>query len=322
MKYLNEFAEGDRISGVYLCKKAATLTTKNGKEYMSLTLMDKTANTDAKIWEPNSDAIGDFDELDYIDVQGDVTVFNGAIQVNIRRLRRADDGEYDPSDYLPMSPYDAEGMYTQLKNVVETVKNPFLNRLLKSFFIEDAAFVDSFRKNSAAKTVHHGFVGGLIQHTLAVTRLCKFYTKAYHVLDHDLLISAALLHDIGKVRELTRFPENDYSDDGQLLGHIYMGAEMVAERVRQIEGFPPKLLSELQHCILAHHGELEYGSPKTPELIEAYALHMADNTDAKMETFTEALNGKDADKWLGVNRPLGANIRRTSVWTESGAADE
>jgi len=322
VKYLNEFAEGDRISGVYLCKKAATLTTKNGKEYMSLTLMDKTANTDAKIWEPNSDAIGDFDELDYIDVQGDVTVFNGAIQVNIRRLRRADDGEYDPSDYLPMSPYDAEGMYTQLKNVVETVKNPFLNRLLKSFFIEDAAFVDSFRKNSAAKTVHHGFVGGLIQHTLAVTRLCKFYTKAYPVLDHDLLISAALLHDIGKVRELTRFPENDYSDDGQLLGHIYMGAEMVAERVRQIEGFPPKLLSELQHCILAHHGELEYGSPKTPELIEAYALHMADNTDAKMETFTEALNGKDADKWLGVNRPLGANIRRTSVWTESGAADE
>lgn len=322
MKYLNEFAEGDRISGVYLCKKAATLTTKNGKEYMSLTLMDKTANTDAKIWEPNSDAIGDFDELDYIDVQGDVTVFNGAIQVNIRRLRRADDGEYDPSDYLPMSPYDAEGMYTQLKNVVETVKNPFLNRLLKSFFIEDAAFVDSFRKNSAAKTVHHGFVGGLIQHTLAVTRLCKFYTKAYPVLDHDLLISAALLHDIGKVRELTRFPENDYSDDGQLLGHIYMGAEMVAERVRQIEGFPPKLLSELQHCILAHHGELEYGSPKTPELIEAYALHMADNTDAKMETFTEALNGKDADKWLGVNRPLGANIRRTSVWTESGATDE
>ena len=322
MKYLNEFAEGDRISGVFLCKKAATLTTKNGKEYMSLTLMDKTANTDAKIWEPNSDAIGDFDELDYIDVQGDVTVFNGAIQVNIRRLRRADDGEYDPSDYLPMSPYDAEGMYTQLKNVVETVKNPFLNRLLKSFFVEDAAFVDSFRKNSAAKTVHHGFVGGLIQHTLAVTRLCKFYTKAYPVLDHDLLISAALLHDIGKVRELTRFPENDYSDDGQLLGHIYMGAEMVAERAKQIEGFPPKLLSELQHCILAHHGELEYGSPKTPELIEAYALHMADNTDAKMETFTEALNGKDADKWLGVNRPLGANIRRTSVWTESGAADE
>ncbi|MBQ9605993.1 MAG: HD domain-containing protein [Lachnospiraceae bacterium] len=315
MKYLNELAEGDRISAVYLCKKAATLTTKNGKEYMSLTLMDKTANTDAKIWEPNSEGIGDFDELDYIHVTGDVTVFNGAIQVNIRRLRKADDGEYDPSDYLPMSPYDNEGMYNQLKNVIETVKNPYLNKLLTSFFIDDADFIDRFRKASAAKTVHHGFVGGLMQHTLAVTRLCKFYTKAYAALDHDLLISAALLHDIGKVRELSRFPENDYTDDGQLLGHIYMGTEMVAEHAGKIDGFPPKLLSELQHCLLAHHGELEFGSPKTPELMEAMALNLADNTDAKLETFTEAVQGKEADKWLGMNRPIGANIRKTSVWT-------
>jgi 3'-5' exoribonuclease len=319
MKYLNELAEGDKVSAVYLCKKAATLTTKNGKEYMSLTLMDKTANTDAKIWDPDSEGIGDFDELDYISIIGDVTVFNGAIQINIRRLRRAEDGEYNPSDYLPMSPYDADGMYTQLKNVIETVKNPYLNQLLKSFFTDDREFIESFRKSSAAKTVHHGFVGGLIQHTLAVTRLCKYYTKAYTVLDHDLLISAALLHDIGKVRELTRFPENDYSDEGQLLGHIYIGAEMVAENAKKIEGFPTKLLTELQHCILAHHGELEFGSPKTPELIEAYALHMADNTDAKMETFLEAVSGKEPDKWLGINRPLGANIRRTSVWTEETA---
>lgn len=315
MKYLNELAEGDRISAVYLCKKAATLTTKNGKDYMSLTLMDKTANADAKIWEPNSEGIGDFDELDYIYVSGDVTVFNGAIQVNIRRLRKAEDGEYDPTDYLPMSPYDNDGMYNQLKNVIETIKNPYLNTLLKSFFIEDKEFIETFRKSSAAKTVHHGFVGGLLQHTLAVTRLCKFYTKAYAVLDHDLLISAALLHDIGKVRELSKFPENDYTDDGQLLGHIYMGAEMVAEHASDIDGFPVKLLSELQHCILAHHGELEFGSPKTPELIEAYALHLADNTDAKIETFTEAVKDKEYDKWLGMNRPLGANIRRTSAWT-------
>ncbi|MCR5746416.1 MAG: HD domain-containing protein [Lachnospiraceae bacterium] len=318
MKYLNELKDGDRVSAVYLCKKAATLTTKNGKEYMSLSLLDKTANVDAKIWEPNSDAIGDFDELDYIEVSGDVTVFNGAIQVNIRRLRRAEEGEYNPSDYLPMSPYDNDGMYNQLKNVVDTVKNPYLNRLLASFFTEDEEFIEAFRKSSAAKTVHHGFVGGLMQHTLAVTRLCKFYTKAYQVLDHDLLISAALLHDIGKVYELSQFPENDYTDDGQLLGHIYIGAELVAEHAKKIEGFPPKLLTELKHCILAHHGELEYGSPKTPELVEAFALHMADNTDAKIETFAEAVVGKEPGKWLGMNRPLGGNIRRTNEWTEDG----
>lgn len=315
MKYLNELVEGDRISAVYLCKKAAMLTTKNGKEYMSLTLMDRSANADAKIWEPNSEGIGDFDELDYIHITGEVTVFNGAIQINIRRLRKADDGEYDPADYLPMSPYDNDGMYNQLKNVIETVKNPFLNQLLKSFFIDDTDFAERFRRSSAAKTVHHGFVGGLMQHTLAVTRLCKFYTKAYTVLDHDLLITAAMLHDIGKVRELSKFPENDYTDDGQLLGHIFMGAEMIGEHAGKIEGFPPKLLSELQHCILAHHGELEFGSPKTPELMEALALNLADNTDAKIETFTEAVHGKEPDKWLGMNRQLGANIRRTSVWT-------
>lgn len=317
MTYLNELKDGDRVSAIYLCKKAATLTTKNGKEYMSLTLMDKTANTDAKIWEPNSEGIGDFDELDYIFVSGDVTVFNGAIQVNIRRLRKAEDNEYDPREYLPMSPLDNDGMYNQLQNVIDTVKNPYLNSLLKSFFVEDTDFIEAFRKCSAAKTVHHSFVGGLMQHTLAVTRLCKLYTKAYPVLDHDLLISSAMLHDIGKIKELSQFPENDYTDDGQLLGHIYMGAEMIASRVSQIEGFPPKLLSELQHCILAHHGELEFGSPKTPELIEAFALHMADNTDAKLETFSEAVQGKDADKWLGINRPLGGNIRRTSKWTPS-----
>ena len=315
MKYLNELVEGDRISAVYLCKKAAMLTTKNGKEYMSLTLMDRSANADAKIWEPNSEGIGDFDELDYIHITGEVTVFNGAIQINIRRLRKADDGEYDPADYLPMSPYDNDGMYNQLKNVIETIKNPFLNQLLKSFFIDDTDFEERFRRSSAAKTVHHGFVGGLMQHTLAVTRLCKFYTKAYTVLDHDLLITAAMLHDIGKVRELSKFPENDYTDDGQLLGHIFMGAEMIGEHAGKIEGFPPKLLSELQHCILAHHGELEFGSPKTPELMEALALNLADNTDAKIETFTEAVQGKEPDKWLGMNRQLGANIRRTSVWT-------
>ena len=316
MKYLRDLSEGDRIADVYLCKKAASMITKNGKEYMSLTIMDRTGTVDAKIWDPDSDGIGDFSELDYIYISGDVTVFNGSIQVNIRRLRKAQDGEYVPSDYLPMSPLDNDGMYNQLKNVIETVGNPYLHSLLTAFFVEDQDFVAVFRKKSAAKTVHHGFVGGLMQHTLAVTRLCKFYTKAYPVLDHDLLISAALLHDIGKTREISDFPENDYTDDGQLLGHIYMGAEMIAARAAAIEGFPGKLLSELQHCILAHHGELEYGSPKTPELMEAMALNLADNTDAKMETFTEAVEDKEPDKWLGMNRPLGGNIRRTSVWTE------
>ena len=167
--------------------------------------------------------------------------------------------------------------------------------------------------HSAAKTVHHGFVGGLLEHTLSVVKLCDYYAGYYSSLNRDLLLTAAIFHDIGKMQELSRFPENDYTDDGQLLGHIMIGTEMISARIREIPGFPARLASELKHCILAHHGELEYGSPKKPALLEALALNFADNTDAKMETMIEALYAGGANKgWLGYNRLLETNIRKTT----------
>ena len=204
-------------------------------------------------------------------------------------------------------------MYEELLGFIKSVKNPYLNRLLSSFFVDDAAFAKAFQFHSAAKTVHHGFVGGLLEHTLSVTKLCDYYTGYYKELNRDLLIAAAIFHDIGKTKELSRFPENDYTDDGQLLGHIIIGTEMVSERMKEIEGFPASIAVELKHCILAHHGELEYGSPKKPALLEALALNFADNTDAKMETMIEALNAGGENKgWLGFNRLLESNIRRTT----------
>ena len=167
--------------------------------------------------------------------------------------------------------------------------------------------------HSAAKSVHHGFVGGLLEHTLSVMKLCDYYTEAYPMLKRDLLLTAALFHDIGKTKELSAFPENDYTDDGQLLGHIIIGTEMAAERIKEIPGFPEKTAVELKHCILAHHGELEYGSPKKPALLEALALSFADNTDAKMETMTEILKGAGENNgWLGYSRLLETNVRKTS----------
>ena len=146
-----------------------------------------------------------------------------------------------------------------------------------------------------------------------MTKLCDYYCEAYPVLNRDLLLSAAMLHDIGKTRELSLFPENDYTDEGQLLGHIVIGAEMIGEKARKIEGFPETMLKQLQHCILAHHGEYEFGSPKKPAIIEAAALNFADNTDAKLETFTELLEGTDKSGWLGFNRLLDSNVRKTRV---------
>lgn len=312
MKYLNELHEGDRISSIYLCKHKQSAVTKNGKPYENVILQDKTGCMDAKIWDPNSQGIDDFDVLDYIDVVGDVTTFAGALQMSIKRVRKASEGEYDPADYLPVSENSTDDMYGKLLAYIKSVKNTWLSQLLEKLFVEDHEFIKSFQNHSAAKTVHHGFVGGLLEHTLGVVRLCDFYAATYPLLNRDVLIAAALCHDIGKTRELSEFPLNDYTDDGQLLGHIMIGAEMIHDKIKEIPGFPPVLESELKHCILAHHGELEFGSPKKPAMAEAVALNLADNTDARMETLTEVFASAGQKKeWLGYNRLFESNLRRT-----------
>ena len=237
MKFISELREGEKISGIYLCKHKQAAVTKNGKPYENVILQDKTGTIDGKIWEPNSLGIDEFDPLDYIDVVGDVTSFQGSLQVSIKRARKAGEGEYDPGNYLPVSDKNVDTMYQELLGCAAQVKNPYLHRLLMSFFEEDEEFIRAFKGNSAAKTVHHGFIGGLLEHTLSVTRLCQYYCKTYPVLNQDLLFTAAMLHDIGKTRELSPFPKNDYTDDGQLLGHIMIGAEMVHDKAREIPGF-------------------------------------------------------------------------------------
>lgn len=313
MKFIKDLNPGDRIADIYMCKHKLSATTKNGKEYYSVTLQDKTGTIDAKIWEPNSDGIDEFDDTDYIDVFGEVTSFNGALQINVKRARKCHEGEYDPSLYLPVSSKDIDVMYKELLGIIGTIENPYLKKLLEEFFVQDEAFITAFRKSSAAKTVHHSFIGGLLEHTLSVTKLCNFYCTAYPALNRDLLLTAAICHDIGKTKELSLYPVNDYTDEGQFLGHIVMGTEMVGEKIRQIEGFPVILKQELQHCILAHHGELEYGSPKKPAIIEAVALNLADNTDAKMETFTEILGNVTTPGWQGFNKFFESNIYSTKI---------
>lgn len=313
MKYIDTFREGLHISDVYLCKNKQIALTKSGKEYGNLVLQDKTGTIDAKIWDLNSPGVGDFETMDYVHVEADVTLFQNSNQLNVRRIRRASDDEYVAADYLPVSKKNIDKMFEELMGFISSVKNPYLNQLLTKFFVDSPAFAKAFCFHSAAKSVHHGFVGGLLEHTLSVTKLCNYYAGYYPQLNRDLLITAAIFHDVGKTKELSTFPENDYTDDGQLLGHIMIGAEMIGRMIRAIPDFPERLAVELKHCILAHHGELEYGSPKKPALLEALALNFADNTDAKMETMIEALNaGGENNGWLGYNRLLETNIRRTS----------
>lgn len=315
MKYIETLREGEKVADIYFCKHKTSAVTKNGKPYDSAVLQDKTGSIDAKIWDPNSLGIDEFDAMDYVEVVADVVSFNGAMQLNVKRVRKVSEGEYDPREYLPVSDKDINTMFEELLKLVGTIRNEYLKILLEKFFVEDKDFAKAFKNHSAAKSVHHGFVGGLLEHSLSVTKMCDFYCKQYPLLNRDLLLTAAMLHDMGKVYELSAFPTNDYTDDGQLLGHIVIGSEQVSLKASQIEGFPKKVLSELKHCILAHHGELEFGSPKKPALMEAVALSFADNTDAKMETLKEIFtNAQAADgtEWLGYNKFFESNLRKST----------
>ena len=315
MRFIDTFKEKETVTGVYFCKYKTTALSKAGKEYASVILQDRTGTVDGKIWNLSSAGIREFDEKDYVYIKAEVTVFNGALQLNISEVRVAEEGTYNEGDYLPTSTRDIEEMYRELMTCLKKVQNPYLRAVIKMFFEDDARFVKEFKRHSAAKRVHHGFVGGLLEHTLGVVKLCDIIADRYSYLDRDLLVTAAAFHDIGKVYELSSFPDNDYTDEGQLLGHIVMGCELVGNAVREIPDFPKVLERQLKHCIVAHHGEFEYGSPKKPALAEALALHYADDLDAKLETFKEAVNTPvgQSGEWVGFNKMLDSNIRKTII---------
>lgn len=312
MKYIKDLHEGETIRSIYLCKGKRSAETRNGKPYDNLLLQDKTGTLDGKIWDPNSQGIADYDEKDFIEVVGDVITYNNNLQLNIKQLRIASEGDYNPADYMPTSEKSVDTMYEELLTYIRGISNEYLRRAVEYYFVNDEAFIKKFKGHSAAKTVHHGFAGGLLEHTLSVVHLCEYFAGSYDIINKDLLIASAVCHDIGKTKELSSFPDNDYTDEGQLIGHIVIGVEMLSDAIRTIPDFPEVLANEWKHCIIAHHGELEFGSPKKPALAEAMALNLADNADAKMQTLKEVFKDKKGTDWLGYNRLFESNLRRTS----------
>lgn len=291
MRYINTLHEGETIRNVYLCKGKRSAETRNGRPYDNLILQDKTGTLDGKVWDPNSvesQIMMRWILLKYmVKSSAIITICSLTLQI-----RKAQEGEYIAADYMPTTEKSTDGMYEELLGYIKKVENQYLRQVLEYYFVKDETFIRNFKGHSAAKTVHHGFAGGLLEHTLSVVKFCDYMVGAYPILNKDLLFTAAICHDIGKTKELSSFPENDYTDEGQLLGHIVIGVEMIGDAVRNIPDFPEKLANELKHCIVAHHGELEYGSPKKPALAEAMALNLADNADAKMQTLTELFKDK------------------------------
>ena len=288
MKYIEDLKDGENIVAHYLCKKKETLKTKSGKNYMSIILGDRTGTISAKAWTLNND-IQSFEAGDFIKVEATVTTYIDDLQLNVRKIRKSMAGEYLPADYIPTTDKDVNAIYAAVCEMIQSFENTHLRQLLTGIFIENEEVKTAFLQHSAARSMHHSYMGGLCEHTLNVAQICDFLAPRYKFVNRDLLICAAFLHDIGKIFELSDFPENDYTDDGKLLGHIYIGNEFIGNEIAKIDGFPPALKSLLQHCLLSHHGKHEYGSPILPKTMEAMLLSYADITDAHVKMLEESL---------------------------------
>lgn len=282
--FIVELLDGQPVTSYFLAKQIQVRQRRSGEPYLSLVLTDRTGEVPAVMWEGVDESVRSLSDGDVVKVQGVLGSYHGEPQLTVIRARKAGPDEISPDDYLPRSDGDPAVMLAALDQAVEGIGEPNLNRLLREFFA-DSATRAALAAAPAAKTIHHAVLGGLLEHTLSVVGLCRLLADHYPAVNRDLLVTAAILHDLGKIKELTWDRVFDYTDPGRLLGHITLGALMVEERVRTIPDFPPALATGLLHCILSHHGELEWGSPKRPKTLEAIVLHYAENLDGKVNSF-------------------------------------
>lgn len=282
--FVVDLIEGEPFTSFFLAKQVQVRQRRSGEPYLSLILGDRTGDVAAVMWEGVEEASKELAEGDIVKVQGLLGTYQRERQLSITRLRKATPEEIALEDYLPRSQQDPALLLARLRETVDGIKEPHLKKLLDDL-LADEAFMAAFTAAPAAKNIHHAALGGLLEHTVSVVGLCRLLADYYPPVDRDLLLTAAMLHDAGKVRELNWDRVFDYSDAGRLLGHITLGALLVEERVRAIPGFPEELAQRLLHCILSHHGELEWGSPRRPKTLEALVLHYAEDLDGKVNSF-------------------------------------
>lgn len=301
--------DGEWIEGVFLVRSKQVSTSRVGNLFITVTLVNKKGELDGKIWDDAEEAAKRFERDDVVKIKGRITSYQGARQINIKSLERMPDDKVDISEFIPRSKRDTEEMAAEMRSEIEKVDNPHLKKLLKAF-ADDSEFMELFKLAPAAKGVHHVYIGGLLEHTLELVRLCKDITRHYPEADIDLLITSAILHDIGKVYELGYKRSIDYTDEGRLIGHILIGFRLVEEKIRMLDGFPRDLAMLLEHIIISHQGRYEWGSPKRPKTLEALILHYLDEMNAKIKSFQETFEREknDADSqedqtgWSSYNR--------------------
>ena len=317
--------EGKNFDGFFLVLSKQQRTTKTNKPYLSLMLADKTGQLEARVWEPGDSRIAkDFDKGDIVKVRGCCSKFEDRLQVKIDQLRLAQLGEVEKSDMLPATGYDVNDLWRQLGNFIEGMSNSDLKALLRAI-LSDAGIAAAYREAPAARQLHHAWLGGLLEHVVSLLRLGDRVAAHYPLLDRDLLLTGVILHDIGKIRELSWEIGFDYTIEGVLLGHIQMGVDLVEKAIAGLPNFPERLRTLVLHLILSHHGKLEFGSPKLPMIPEALVLNFIDDLDAKMQAVISEFD-KSAREGRGPNELTGRvwsldnrQLLNTKKWLAEGS---
>ena len=299
--WVTDIKDNDQVRGQYLVKSKRMGSTKKGDPFLSLTLADRSGEIEARVWERANALSALFSEADILEIEGSAGSYRGEVQLTLSDLKAVKEVR-DPSLFIEATKQDVTKMMLSLREVLRKIENPQI-RSLTDRFLSDSSFVQLFRRAPAAKNFHHSTLGGLLEHTLSVCRLALVVAEHYPELNRDLLLAGAFLHDIGKVKELGAATSIDYTDEGRLIGHLSLGVSMFDEKLAAMEGFPEEIALRLKHLILSHHGEYEFGSPKKPAFLEAFALHLIDDLDAKMNGLGRFIEkDRQEGRWTDFNR--------------------
>ena len=302
--YVRDIHAGDRVSDLFLVTEKNMAISQKGNPYLNLKLRDKTGELDGRVWDRATEMNGTFRAGDIIQIQSQAVSFRNMIQLSISKISVVDDPSVTSADYLPSSASDTSEMFETLMGIIDTIQNPHLKALMDVIF-NDEKTADAFRKAPAAKGFHHAYIGGLLEHTLSVTQLLDLVTQHYRYVNRDLVMVGGILHDIGKIHELSFNGTMDYADEGRLVGHIVLAVEFVNTKIAEVENFPKQLALELRHILLSHHGVLEFGSPKRPKTVEALIVNFMDDLDAKTNAFSEFMKAPgNESNWTPYHRLL------------------
>ncbi|HVP42678.1 MAG TPA: HD domain-containing protein [Terriglobales bacterium] len=296
---------------------------KTGEPYLDLLLADRSGQIAAKMWDNVAEALNAFEQDDFLKVKGLLNKYNNRWQLTLHKVRRMAEAEVDPADYLPKTSKDVEELWRTLGEFVAGFQNPHLKALLEAF-MADPEISAAYKTAPAAKTLHHAYIGGLLDHVVSLFKACDLVCRNYPQIDRDLLLTGAFLHDIGKIHELSFQRSIAYTTRGQLLGHMIIELEMLQAKIAQVPGFPPELKPLIEHMIISHHGQYEFGSPKLPMFPEALALHYLDDLDSKMEAM-RAHYEREADlegEWTAYNASLGRPLLDLRKFRNKTATEE